>query len=210
MSDAWSAPCLWPGATVACLGGGPSLSQADVDRVRGRARVIAINDAVRLAPWADVLYGCDWRWWQKHAGAPGFTGIKVSLSNSRGHLDAYPEIKLLENTGVAGLEDSPTGLRTGGNGGYQAINLAVHLGARRILLLGYDMQAAADGRTHWFGDHEDWPTRPDVYATAMLPHFAGLAARLRDVGVETINCTPASALTVFPTLDLETALGERL
>jgi len=195
---------------VACLGGGPSLTQADVDRLRGRVRVIAINDAWRLAPWADVLYGCDWRWWVKHGGVPGFAGIKVSLSNSRGHLDEYPEIRLLENTGVDRLEPRPNGLRTGHNGGFQAINLAVHFGARRILLLGYDMKAGDGGRTHWFGDHADWPTRPTIYATAMLPHFAGLAAALRDAGVEAINCTPDSALTVFPIQDVETALGHCL
>ena len=208
MGHWWPAPRLWPGETVACLGGGPSLTQADVDRLRGRARVIAINDAWRLATWADVLYGCDWRWWLKHRGVPGFAGLKVSLSNSHGHLVDYPEIRLLENTGVDGLEVRASGLRTGRNGGYQAINLAVHLGARRILLLGYDMRAATDGRTHWFGDHADWPTRPSVYATAMLPHFAGLAAALRDAGVETINCTPGSVLTAFPMAEVETVLAD--
>lgn len=204
----WPVPRLWSGETVACLGGGPSLTQEDVDRLRGRIRVIAINDAWRLAPWADVLYGCDWRWWVKHRGVPDFAGLKLSLSNSHGHLGDYPEIRLLENTGVDGLELRRSGLRTGRNGGYQAINLAVHLGARRILLLGYDMQAATDGRTHWFGDHAEWPTRPSVYATAMLPHFAGLAAALHDAGIETINCTPGSALTAFPMADVETALAD--
>ncbi len=210
MVGGWVVPRLWPDATVACLGGGPSLTRTDVDRLRGRVRVIAVNDAWRLAPWADVLYGCDWRWWLKHGGVPGFKGIKVSLSNSRGHLDDFPEIRLLENTGVEGLEVRRGGLRTGRNGGYQAINLAVHLGARRILLLGYDMKAGDDGRTHWFGDHADWPTRPNIFATAMLPHFAGLAAALRGAGIETINCAPETALTVFPTLDVETALGQCL
>ncbi|HEY5597204.1 MAG TPA: hypothetical protein VIK47_00240, partial [Kiloniellales bacterium] len=119
-------------------------------------------------------------------------------------------IRLLENTGVDGLELRRNGLRTGRNGGYQAINLAVHLGARRILLLGYDMRAAADWRTHWFGDHADWPTRASVYETAMLPHFPGLAAALRTAGVETVNCTPGSALTDFPNSDVEMALAERL
>ena len=70
----WSVPRLWPGATVACLGCGPSLNADQVVLLRGRARVIAINDAWRVAPWADVLYGCDGRWWRKHGGVPGFGG----------------------------------------------------------------------------------------------------------------------------------------
>jgi hypothetical protein len=198
---------LWPGAAVVCLGGGPSLRQEQVDACRGRVRAIAVNDAWRLAPWAEVLYACDWRWWYKHGGVPGFAGLKVSLSNSRGHLDAYPDIEILENTGTEGLEPAPTGLRTGRNGGYQAINLAVHLGAARILLLGYDMKPDARGRTHWFGDHADWPTRASVFETAMLPHFAGLARELDSLGVMVVNCSPDSALEVFGKLPLEQALA---
>jgi hypothetical protein len=172
--------------------------------------VIAINDAWRMAPWADVLYGCDWRWWLKHRGAPDFAGIKVTLSNSVGHLDAYPDIKVLENTGTEGFEHRPSGIRTGRNGGYQAINLAVHLGARRILLLGYDMKAGADGRLHFFGDHEDWPTRPGIFEGVFLPQFSALVQPLQDKGIEVVNCTPGSALVVFHVKQLEDALADSL
>lgn len=206
----WSVPRLWPGATVACLGGGPSLCAREVARLRGRARVVAINDAWRLAPWAEVLYACDARWWRRERGVPGFAGLKVTLSNSRGQLDAYPEIRVVENTGTLGLERDPRGLRTGRSGGYQAINLAVHLGAARVLLLGYDMRAAPDGRTHWFGDHAEWPTRPSIYRAVMLPPFAGLARELAEIGVAVVNCTPESALDCFPKRSLEDALADGL
>lgn len=210
MSVIWSVPRLWPGGTAACLGGGPSLTRGQADAVHGRCRVIAVNDAWRLAPDAEVLYACDWRWWRKHGGVPGFAGLKVTLSNSRGHLDEWPEIKVLENTGTEGLERAPTGLRTGRNGGYQAINLAVHFGVKRIVLLGYDMKPAADGRTHWFGDHEDWPTRASIFPDVFVPRFEGLARALEDHGVEVVNCTPGSALDVFPAAPLEDALADRL
>src|SRR5690349_3855481 len=47
---------------------GPSLTRDVVTRVAaakvfGGARVIAINDAYLMAPWADVLYFADPRWW---------------------------------------------------------------------------------------------------------------------------------------------------
>ncbi len=210
MTAPYAVPRLWPGATVACLGGGPSLSQTQVDACRGRARIVAVNDAYKLAPFADVLYGCDWRWWRKHGGAPDFAGLKVTLSNSRGHLDDYPDIKVVENTGSEGLELEPTGLRTGRNGGYQAVNLAVHLGAARILLIGYDMKADAHGRTHWFGDHDEWPTRASIYANVMVPCFATLLPPLAALGVAVVNCTPGSALDAFPHAPLEDALADRL
>ncbi len=203
-------PRLWPGATFACLGGGPSLSLEQVEALRRRVRVIAINDAWRLAPWAEVLYACDGRWWRKHGGVPSFAGLKVTLSNSAAQVAAWPEIEVLENTGTEGLETQPHGLRTGRNGGYQAINLAVHLGARRILLLGYDMKPAADGRTHWFGDHQDWPTRPSLFRDVFLPQFEGLAHALDAIGVAVVNCTPGSALETFTKAPLEQALADRL
>lgn len=206
----WAVPRLWPGATIACLGGGPSLDARAVARLRGRVRVIAINDAWRLAPWADALYACDARWWRRAGGAPGFPGLKITLSNSRGQLDAHPEIRIVENTGTLGLERDPRGLRTGRSGGYQAINLAVHFGAARVLLLGYDLRAAPDGRTHWFGDHADWPTRPAIYRDVMLPPFAGLARELAELGVAVVNCTPASALDCFAKMDLGDALADGL
>lgn len=195
---------------MVCAASGPSLTRAQLARVRGHWPVVVVNDSWRLAPWADVLYACDWRWWRKHGGVPAFHGLKVTLSNSLGHIDAWPEIKVLRNTGTAGLERSPSGLRTGRNSGYQAINLAVHFGVRRIVLLGYDMKPAPDGRTHWFGDHADWPTRPGIFETVFQPYFQDLARELAAGGVEIINCTLDSALDAFPRRELSRVIAHSL
>ncbi|HCZ48509.1 MAG TPA: hypothetical protein DCZ11_05850, partial [Gammaproteobacteria bacterium] len=47
-----------------------------------------------------------------------------------------------------GLSASPLRIHQGGNSGYQALNLAVLLGAERVILLGYDMHGG-----HWHGRH---------------------------------------------------------
>lgn len=194
-------PRLWPGATIVCIGGGPSLTPADIATVRGRARVIAVNDAYRLAPWADVLYACDQQWWNWHAGVPTFAGWKYGIASSVPI--TWPDVVVLENTGWLGLEEEPTGLRAGHNGGYQAVNLAVHLGAARILLLGYDM--APDGaQTHWFGDHPDHVPSP---FPEMRAAFDTLVAPLAARGVEVLNCSRRTALTAFPRVPLEQALA---
>ena len=52
-----------------------------------------------------------------------------------------------------GLESARDTLAHGNNSGYAAINLAVHLGAARIVLLGYDM--GNDGKVSHF--HEGYP-----------------------------------------------------
>lgn len=185
-------PRLWPGETVVCLGGGPSLTQADVDRVRGKARVIAINDAYRLAPWAEVLFACDGKWWHWHHGVPGFAGLKYAVQSAAAR---WPGVHVLQKTGSHGLEVHPTGLRTGHNSGYQAINLAFHFGAHRIVLLGYDMQGG-----HWFGRHPDNSAPPFALC---LRKFATLAEPLRARGIEVLNCTRRTALTAFPCRPLE-------
>lgn len=202
----WLFPRLWPGETVVCLGGGPSLTREQVEYCRERARVIAINDAYLLAPWADLLYFCDRRWFEWHADRPelkAFKGIKVTLDEHV--LKNHPEIRGVKNTGRHGLETECPGVRTGRNSGYQVINLAVHLGVKRIVLLGYDMRVV-EGRTHWHAGHPV-PQRENIYEASMLPCFETLVAPLRAAGVAVLNATPESALTVFPMLPLEEALA---
>ncbi len=194
-------PRTFPGATLACLGGGPSLTPADVDALRGRVPVIAINDAYKLAPWADVLYACDAKWWAWHQGVPSFAGPKYSID---GHAGRWPGVQVLKNTGTRGLELAPTGLRTGRNSGHQAINLAVHLGATRVLLLGYDMSPAKDGKQHWFGTHPD--KQPSPYRL-MLTEFKGLRAHLAAAGVTVVNCSRRTVLEEFERAPLERELA---
>lgn len=208
-------PRLWPRDTVAILGGGPSLTVEQVESCRGRCRVIAVNDSYRLAPWADVLYACDVKWWAWHPDALEFDGPKYMLEHpARSKLADGTEIGVewlrergvvaLENTGRDGIETTPTGLRTGSNSGIQAINLAAHYGVARILLLGFDMRFDGE-RSHW---HDGHPVRPaeSVFRQAMLPCFPPVKAALDELGIECINCTPGSALDVFPRADVADCL----
>ena len=196
----WTVPRAWAGETVVCMGGGPSLTQEDADYCRGRARVIAINDTVRLAPWCDVLYGCDQQWWAWHQGVLSYTGMRVTTTPNTGH---WPDLHELQITGLEGLELDPSGLRGGHNGGYQAIGLAVHFGASRVLLLGYDMGVSETGRTHWHGGHPNRVVSP--YAT-FRQAFETIVAPLQAARVAVINCSRRTALTVFPCQPLREAL----
>ena len=57
---------------------GPSLTSEVAEQVRETGwPVIACQDAFRLMPWADILYGCDERWWDAYDHS-GFTGEKWS------------------------------------------------------------------------------------------------------------------------------------
>ncbi len=196
-------PKLWPESTVICIASGPSLTDADVEACRG-SRVIVVNDNYRKAPWADVLYAADKEWWLEHHGVPSFQGLKYAVAEKHPTRPAWPNgVQVLRNTGEVGLESDPTGLRTGWNSGYQAINLAVHLGAKRILLLGYDMQRGPDGRTHWFGHHCLDNLRRESLYVDFLKRFPTLVNPLQAIGVDVINCSRATALRCFPQMPIE-------
>ncbi len=196
-------PKLWPGSTIVCIGTGPSLTKADVDFCRDKARVICVNNAYQLAPWADVLYCCDVKFWGWIKGAPDFKGLKYRL---QGHANLFPDVKVLKNHGRIGLSLDPTGVMAGYNSGYQAVNLAVHLGAAKIVLLGYDMGQQPKGPSHFFGEHRD-KTRPP-YA-ACIQAFKTLPEPLRKAGIDIVNCSRQTALGWFRKEPLEAVLVEQ-
>jgi hypothetical protein len=189
--------------TIVCLGGGPSLTPADVDFCREKARVLAIKDSIRLAPWADWLYACDHKWWQHYGDTVNFSGPKYGLEEA-----SAPWAQILRQTGPLGLELDPTGLRTGRCSGYQAINLAVHLGAKKIVLLGYDMQPGPKGERNWFGPRPPsyWLALP-AWDVSITQCWASIVDPLKALSVEVINATRSTALHVFPQQSLEEALA---
>lgn len=178
--------------TVVCLGCGPSLTQEDVDHCSGRATVIAINEAYRMAPWADILYAADEHWWARRQGVPDFEGRKIGCNIDPQGM--WPGLESFESDGMEGLSDRARALRTGVTSGYQAIGLAVQLGADRIILLGYDYQASPEGEHHFPGymgrRHAD-------YADA-LRYYDSLVWPLYDRNIRVVNCSTRTALTVFP------------
>ena len=92
-------------------------------------------------------------------------------------------------------------IRLGGNSGYQAINLCYLKGAKRIILLGYDMQRTG-GKSHHHGDHPGHLSRSSSYG-AWVKNFRHLASDLKGQGVEVLNATRETALDSFQKVNLE-------
>jgi enoyl-CoA hydratase/carnithine racemase len=104
-----------------------------------------------------------------------------------------------------GISESPNAIATGSNSGYQAINIAVLAGAKRILLLGYDMKFAAGKKSHWHGGH---PLQmPEGAYTRYARKFKTMLPQLERLGVAVINCTPGSAIDAFPRGDIASLLS---
>lgn len=210
---------MWPDETVAVIGGGPSLTQQQVDACRGKCRVIAINDALRLAPWADIHYFCDQKWWEWHHEKDwyqAFHGLRVTLENET-LVAREPALKSLRNWNnhngsreMPVVSDNASGVITGANSGYQCVNLGMHLGARRIVLLGIDMRnITVDGqeKDHWFGRHPV-PNAQSIYHQMIL-EYRKLPVELAKRDVEVINCSPGSALDCFRMEDIESVFTDQ-
>jgi hypothetical protein len=188
------------------IGGGSSLTPEDVNYCRGRARVIAIKEAMLLAPWAEVLYAGDAKWWRYYKGAPDFKGLKFSIEQDPTQVQIdwaqYPDVQVLRNTGALGLETDPAGLRTGYNSGYQGVNLAAHLGCSKLILLGFDMWSGPTG--------QNWFQKPGLHVDSPYPlfhqAFGSIVEPLRVAGVHVVNASRFTLLNAFTKVALEDAL----
>lgn len=162
---------------TAVLATGPSMSQAVADAVRGKCRVIAVSDAYLLAPWADALVSADAAWWREKK--PDFKGPRYTLGRVEG-ADKVPDSTMGTNSGLLGLQ------------------VAVMLGAKRILLLGVDLHG-----THYFGPHKKLKNTPPHRMAQFHQQFANYKPR----GVEIFNCSPDSRLECYPKARLEDVLA---
>lgn len=186
---------LLSGQTVFCLASGPSLTEADVELVRGTgAPTIVTNTTFRMAPWATILVGFDVKWWQTYREevAASFPGVRLTCSAHGRAVGAVSLVTLFK-------------FRPFGNSGAAAISLAALAGASRAVMLGYDCQFT-DGRSHWHGDHP--PSLSNARSIGLWPQRFGYVARYaKEKGVPVFNASRATALQCFPRVTLEDELA---
>lgn len=197
----------WANQPAVIIASGTSLSDeqlAIVERahLEQRVKVIAVNNTIERAPWADVSY------WGDYTAIKHYRPKLVALTIAEW---VTIDRAAAERWGLTFVKPSPTNgmsherIHVNGNSGSQAICLAAVFGARRILLLGFDMQPGPDGRAHWFGQHpgnlvtrqlfDEWLRKAEV-----------IARDAKALGVEVVNCTPGSAMRCFAESSIEREL----
>ncbi len=146
-----------------------------------------------------MLYAADAIWWLQHKQI-GFRGLCVAPVK----VPTMPHVLVAriarDRTHAAKAMQFEGGkIGHGGNSGYQALNLAVLFGARRIALLGFDMRLGSQGEVHHHGPHpamlrnptskllRDWAKALNAQAPALMQH-----------GVEVVNASRVSALSAYP------------
>jgi len=187
--------------TALITASGPSLSDEDIAAFEGKVDLtIVVNDSYQRVSFANILYACDRHWWQYYNGVPDFKGIKISLQKTN-----YDDIFSLINEGTPHLSFEWPKIRTGKNGGYQATNLAILLGAKQIFWLGIDCKPDEKKRDHYFGDHPA-KIRKGMPYKEWIYYFHTMKESLEGKGVEIINCNPDSAVDAFPRMTVSEAL----
>lgn len=149
-----------------------------------------------LDPDAEVLCWGDTYWWlenwkriKEHRGE-----YKVTWRNAP-EMATGPKIKeMIHHKGPPFIDPSPCCI-AGPNTGHGAINLAVHLGASRIILLGFDMNPRNGHNWHELHKRHADQRR---YDQVFIPAMEGAAKELKALGVEVVNCSTTSSLACFP------------
>lgn len=183
-----------------CIASGTSLRPEDVDYCRGKGKVYVVNNGYLLAPWADVLYACDGAWWDLH-----IKNVRKIFKGELWTIDHRASTEYRINAiGVlnsAVFSNHPDAIVTGCNSGFQALNLAVIQGARKVILLGYDMKLGVNNRRHWHGDHPKplLQTNKGEYER-WIKHYEKASSL---IPVPVINCTRDTNLNCFPKEELE-------
>lgn len=172
------------------IASGPSLTQDDVEHVKGKAFVLAINDSYKMAPWAHSIYACDMKWWKHHNGVPEFLGLKMTIDRPASL--AY-KINHVAGEYIDFVVGGPY-ISIGNNSGHQALGIVANMGFEEIFLLGFDFKHT--DKTHWFGDHP-FSLRDKPYFERWIEDMDKASKVLKQAGIRVINCSPDSNINCF-------------
>jgi hypothetical protein len=180
---------LWD--LIAVLASGPSLTREDAIAVRDAGfRTIVVNSTWKLAPWYDVLYAGDARWWRAY-------GEEVK-GNGKWYTRALKAQKQF------GAKVARTRLPGAYNSGELAVELACRKNPKLVVLLGFD--ASVKHGIHHHGPHQKTPNPNPTRAKRWHPQFKQLAEVYKHVPI--VNCSRYTELDCFPKLPLEDVLCE--
>lgn len=131
MTTIWNPDGIWQGETVAILGAGPDMTAELAATAKGY-KTIAVNRAVKFAPWADMFVALDPHhpFWEE-ADRLGFTGLRVC------------GVECDYNAMYAGMFYETVQMGEGHtlqirNNALAALRIAALAGAKKIILLGFD------------------------------------------------------------------------
>lgn len=227
----WVVPEIWKGSNVWIIGGGPSITEElsiPKDIVAAvlsgtlpissyepyfhslyTKHVIGINIAFMIADWFDMIYFGDDKFFTKYQFEL-YQYPNLCVSNATNTKDV-PWVKYLakhpKGTGISPLK---TTVCWNQNSGAAAISVAASAGAKRIFLMGFDMDNLS-GVSHWHGKYKravlkDGTMKPPPYARHKSG-FSAIAHDAKKMGIQIINVSPKSTIKEFPKMTFKEAIA---
>lgn len=179
--------------SVYIIGGGPSLRGFDFESLRGRGHVIAVNDAIFAAPFADTAFTIDIIWLANRVNALRHFGGEMIAAVPAEFDPVDAPVRYVVRQQGADLSDNMGVVYTGDNSGFAALGMAMMRGASKIALLGFDMT----GPGHFHAGYT-WRSR---YGVRDYPQWARAFYHLnriaRERNTKIINCNRASGIRCF-------------
>jgi hypothetical protein len=240
MRNWWSVPPIWEGGECWIIGGGPSLTrefkipdEVVQSVLFGKAslsayspymtaihdkHVIGVNMAFRLGNWVDVVFFGDKKWYIDNRDKMlEFKKLKVTCHQFFDKPQFHKEgVKVLNKAPTTqGISSDPRAAAWNANSGAAAISVAANMGAKRIVLVGFDMKLDGEKLQHWhaeYGTFNRFKNHQKVRADLLpfLKHlacFPKIAHDARQRGISIVNACPDSRITVFPRMSVEEALS---
>jgi hypothetical protein len=197
----------WNGETVFIVAGGTSVLNQNLNLLYGR-KVIAVNSSYEAVPWAAACFFADSRWWNVHKHKPALAGFQGLLVTCALHAKGDRLLRVRRVMPPPGYTDDRSAVVANRTSLQGAMNLAGHLGARRLVLLGADMRRGDDGRTHHHAAHQ-WPNKTGNRTwDIQMQQLSLMVEPLKERGIEVVNCSPISRLPWWPTRTLESIVFE--
>jgi len=227
----WKVPLMWEEADVWIVGGGPSLpKQFGVpdklvqEVISGSSpasvyspymsflhdkHIIGVNCAYLLGNWIDmVFFGDDGFFNKQEVGLAKFPGLRVTC-----HPKVVVDwIKVLaRDPKYYGISDNSRTVSWNHNSGAAAISIAANAGAKRIILLGFDMKLSSANDQHWHDLYKKGKIvgkrQNKLPFGKQLVGFPQIAKDAKKRGIEIINANPDSAINDFKKVSIKELCG---
>lgn len=189
----------WKGHRCFIIGGGPTVLTHNLDRLAGEL-TIGVNRAYDVY-YPSILCALDPQFFEW--AEDGAFGI-FSEMRYRSYPGTKVWVQVRKDTSVnaSSVYNVENLAKNCNNSGQAAINLAIELGASPIYLIGFDLQ----GNPTNF--HDGYPTEasPDAYEAFRESIDRFVPEKAKEYGVEVINLSPDSSLTIFPKANFDEVL----
>ena len=204
----WHPTEQWKDRDVFIIGGGASLKTFDWELLQGEF-TIGCNAAYTLGPEiCNICVFGDSKFYEAYKkDLEKFGGVVATSEQQLHKKSSHIDWLWTMRREPKGLHKDALGWNK--NTGALAINLALILGAKRVILLGFDMHLSSTGSMNWHDKGLDKPL--DVICSRINKEFQSVYIdwKAKFLDREIINVTNNSSLSGFPKIGVQEFWTER-